>query len=429
MLFHKLSRVAVMAALSLTALTLSGCGDFGHAKTLPTVELSVWCPEEEKELLSEMVDSFQEAHRDEADFHITVSAESEETCKTSVLSAPQSAADVYAFAADQFESLYQGGALLPITLNTEQIILDNGGADSGAIAGASHDGVLYAYPKTASNGYFLFYDSRYFTEDDVKSFDRLLEIAEQNGKKISMDFTSGWYIYSFFKGAGLNVDRNEDGVTNSCDWNSQTASIRGVDVAEAMLRIASSEAFINGTDEVFQNGVADGSIIAGVNGAWNASRVEKAWGEGYAATALPSYTVAGREVQMHSFSSCKYIGVNAYTDQPDWSMRFAEWITSEGSQLQRFQALGEGPSNVRAAASPEVQAAPALAALSRQYEYSHPENVADAFWTPAYMFGTIIVSGNSDGKDLQELLDEITADITGSKPEASQEGNGPTESR
>lgn len=429
MLLHKLTRAAVIVVLSFTALALSGCGDFGVSKTLPTVELSVWCPEEERELLSEMIDSFQEAYRDEADFRITVSAESEETCKASVLSAPRNAADVYAFAADQFESLRQCGALLPITLNTEQIIRDNGGSDSGAIAGASHDGVLFAYPKTASNGYFLFYDSRYFTEDDVRSFDRLLEVAEQNGKKISMDFTSGWYIYSFFKGAGLNVNRNEDGVTNSCDWNSQTASIRGVDVAEAMLRIASSEAFVNGTDEVFQKGVADGSIIAGVNGAWNASRVEKALGEGYAATALPCYTVAGREVQMHSFSSYKYIGVNAYTDQPDWSMRFAEWITSESSQLLRFQALGEGPSNIRAAASPEVQAAPALAALSRQSEYSHPEDVADTFWTPSYMFGTVIVSGNSDGKDLQELLDEITADITAPKQETSQDGNVPTESR
>lgn len=28
------------------------------------------------------------------------------------------------------------------------------------------------------------------------------------------------------------------------------------------------------------------------------------------------------------------------------------------------------------------------------------------------MLGTVIVSGNGDGRDLQELLDEITADIT-----------------
>lgn len=420
--FLKLKRAAVAAAFSITALTLSGCGGSGKPEALPTVELSVWCPEEEKELLSKMIDSFQAAHKDEATFRITVSAESEETCKAAVLSAPQNAADVYAFAADQFESLRQGGALLPVTRNAEQVIQNNGGADSGAIAGASHDGVLYAYPKTASNGYFLYYNSDYYTEEDVRSFDRLLEVAEQNGKKVSMDFTSGWYIYSFFKGAGLNVDRNEDGVTNSCDWNSRTTPIRGVDVVEAMLRIASSEAFLNGPDEAFQKGVADGSIIAGVNGAWNASRVEKAWGEGYAAAALPSYTVAGEEIRMHSFSSYKYIGVNAHTDQPDWAMQFAEWITNENNQLLRFQALGEGPSNVRAAASPEVQAAPALAALASQSEYSHPENVAEPFWTPAYMLGTVIVSGNGDGRNLQELLDEITADITAPpKPAASEQ--------
>lgn len=410
--FHKLTRAAVIAAFSITTLMLTACGSSGSPDALPVVELSVWCPEEETELMSRMIDSFKEAHKDEATFHITVSAESEETCRASVLSSPQNAADIYSFAADQFESLRQSGALLPITRNAEQIIQDNGGADSGAITAASHDGVLYAYPKTASNGYFLFYNSAYFTEDDVKSFDRILEIAEQNHKSVTMDFTSGWYIYSFFKGAGLNVNRNEDGVSNSCDWNSQTAPIKGVDVVEAMLRIASSEGFLNGPDDNFKSGVADGSVIAGVNGAWNASYVEAAWGESYAAAPLPCYTVAGSEVQMHSFAGYKYVGVNAYTDSPDWSMQFAEWITNEDNQLLRFQMMGEGPSNIKAAASPEVQAAPALAALSRQSEYGHLQDVADTFWTPTYMLGTVIVSGNSDGRDLQELLDEITADIT-----------------
>ena len=48
---------------------------------------------------------------------------------------------------------------------------------------------LYADPMTASNGYFLYYNKEYFTEEDVKSFDRMLEIAEKNDKKLLEDFS------------------------------------------------------------------------------------------------------------------------------------------------------------------------------------------------------------------------------------------------
>ena len=42
---------------------------------------------------------------------------------------------------------------------------------------------------TADNGYFLYYDKSYFTEDDVKTMDRILEVAEAAGKEFSMELT------------------------------------------------------------------------------------------------------------------------------------------------------------------------------------------------------------------------------------------------
>ena len=56
----------------------------------------------------------------------------------------------------------------------------------------------------------------------------MLEVAWKNGKKIAMDFTGGWYLYSFFKGAGLNVEINEDGVTNTCNWNTTEGKYKGI---------------------------------------------------------------------------------------------------------------------------------------------------------------------------------------------------------
>ncbi len=236
-----------------------------------------------------------------------------------------------------------------------------------------------------------------------------------------MDFTSGWYIYSFFKGAGLDVSLNEDGLTNSCDWNSaDTAGVKykGRDVAEAMLKIAENGGFLNCGDETFVNGAADGSIIAGINGTWNAVNIEEAYGENYAAAKLPEYTIAGDSVQMCSFAGYKLMGVNSATEEPEWSMSLAQWLTNEENQMTLFRLKGEGPSNVKAAASEEVRAAKAIAALGEQSAYGYLQNVGGSYWTPTNVFGTTIAARNPDGTDLQKLLDTMVKGIT-SLPEDS----------
>ncbi len=96
---------------------------------------------------------------------------------------------------------------------------------------------------------------------------------------------------------------------------------------------------------------------------WNAVAVEEAWGRNYGAAKLPSYTCAGQEVPMASFSGYKLIGVNAYSEEPEWAAKLARWITCEKNQELRFLLRGQGPSNIKAAASDEVQSAPAIAAL------------------------------------------------------------------
>lgn len=389
------------------AIAAGGCGT-----EQANVSLSIWTSADEQEIMKEMIESFKEHYVKEADFEITISEEDEKTCRDTVLADPAGAADLYTFASDQLDNLQREHALLPITDNTEQIISDNGGADSAAVLSSSKDGTLYAYPMVASNGYFMYYNTAYFTENDVTSFDRMLDIAAKHGKKVAMDFTSGWYIYSFFKGAGLDVEMNEDRVTNSCNWNDKTTSYTGVDVANAMLAIAGHEGFLNCTDENFVKGVKDGTIIAGINGAWNTNNVEEAYKENYNAVKLPTFTLAGNQVQMHSFSGYKLLGINAHTKYPEWAMRLASWLTNEENQLTRFRKRGEGPSNINAAASEEVQAAPAIKALSEQAAYSHLQNVAETFWTPTFKFGTTIAGGNRDKADLQKLLDAMTEGIT-----------------
>ena len=138
--------------------------------------------------------------------------------------------------------------------------------DSNVIKAASHDGQLYAYPATASNGYFMFYNKAYFTESDVQRLDDMLARAAAAGKYVSFPMSDGWYFYSFFKGAGLDMYLSEDGITNFCNWNATDTPITGVQVVEALLAIAANPGFKEASSDPFVAGVKDGSIIAGVSG-------------------------------------------------------------------------------------------------------------------------------------------------------------------
>lgn len=420
---HRFMKAVLAVALTILLLVFGACSGVG-SKPLPLIQLSVWWSDEgDRELINEKIHEFKEKYSDEAVFEITLSRESILTIRETVLAKPQSAADVYMFADDQFDVLRRAGALLEITENVPDILAANGGAENGACRAAIHDGRLYGYPLTAGNGYFLYYNSKYFTEEDIESLDKILEISAENGKKMTIDYSSGWYIYSFFRGAGLELGLSDDNITNYCNWNTTNGKYTGVDVAEAMLSIAKHEGFISCDDEGFLEGVKDGSIIAGINGAWNAETVKEEWGENFAAAKLPCYTLAGDSVQMCSFSGYKLLGVNAYSENSYWAMKLAEYLSSEDTQIKRFEIIGECPSNVNAASSPVVRNSPAITALSAQSQYADTQRIANTYWNPSYIFGITIAGGNPDNKDLQSLLDIMVNGITAKPPEAALAGN------
>lgn len=400
--------------LSIGALLfLSACGETPPAPAdgggeSRTVALTVWGAEEDEALLREIFASFQSRYAAEARFQITYQPQSESSCKDALLGSLESGADVFAFADDQVAALAAAGALDPIE-NAEEIRAAN---LSASVEAASVGGVLYAYPLTADNGYFLYYNKAYFSEEDIQSLDCMLEAAANAGRLVTMDWSSAWYVYSFFGNTGLEVGLNEDGLTNYCTWNSAEGPITGVDVAQAMLAAAASPGFASRTDTEFLEGVRDGSVIAGISGVWNAVAVQEAWGENAGAAKLPAYTCGDRQVQMASFSGCKLIGVNAYSQNPQWAARLAEWITNEENQRLRFQLRGQGPSNVHAAESPEVQSSPAIAALLAQSEYSQLQRVGGKFWDPVAEFAGNCARGNPSGASLQAQLDHMVEGVT-----------------
>lgn len=364
------------------------------------VELTVWASDLDQDVTQTMLDSFALEYAEEADFTFTLGAVSEANAKDEVLTDIEAAADVFAFADDQLNELYTAGALLEVQENTSNVISRNGGNDAGVIQAATINNKLYAYPMSADNGYFLYYDSSVYSETDVETLDGILAAAEADGSQFTIQINNAWYLYSFFQGAGLTLTYN--GELNATDWNSAV----GVKVVESIIAMAEHPGYINVDDAGFKTGLANGTISAGVNGTWNAQDAQDAFGDHYAATKLPTFTLDGEQTQMASFAGYKLVGVNATTDEAYWSMMLSDWLTNEANQVLRFNERGIGPSNVNAASSDDVAANPAISALSQQAPYSTVQYIGDAFWSPAETFGNLIVDGTLSSSSLTTAISD-----------------------
>ena len=104
-----------------------------------------------------------------------------------------------------------------------------------------------------------------------------------------MTLASGWYNASFFYGAGFTTGLNDDGTT-TMDWNGTSADgYTGVDVVKGMLDITSNPAFMAVADGDMSNQLASGNLAACVSGTWDAITAKEIFGDGYAATKLPTF--------------------------------------------------------------------------------------------------------------------------------------------
>ncbi|MDR1570577.1 MAG: extracellular solute-binding protein [Oscillospiraceae bacterium] len=386
-----------LLALSLALLMLI----FSASAMADTVKLKVWGSQENQELLSELVEEFKAANP-ETEWDISLGVVGEPEARTRYLEDPAAAADVFAFANDQLMELVNADALYEVTINLDKIIEEN---TAGSIESATLGEYLYGYPMTSDNGYFLYYDKSVLSEDDVKSLDALLAAANAAGKKVFMDVSNGWYIASFFLGAGGTLGLTEDG-KQTCDFNNEL----GVAAGEAIRAFCADPAFQTGDDSVLVGGMG-GSICAGVSGTWNAAAISEKLGENYAAAPLPTFTCGGEQKHMASFIGTKILGVNTQTQFPLEAMALAEFLTSEAAQLKFFETRALGPTNINAAANPAVLENIALAALSAQSEWGVSQKlVLGGYWSPAEAFG-LEMESKSTG-DMQAMLDTMVAQIT-----------------
>ncbi|MCD8132015.1 MAG: extracellular solute-binding protein [Lachnospiraceae bacterium] len=318
-------------------------------------------------------------------------------------------ADLYNFAQDQLARLVASGALQPLngTGYEEWVEEENG---SGSVAAATFGSTVYAFPMSADNGYFLYYDSSVVT--DTTSLEAILADCEAAGKNFYFEINNGWYQVAFFFGTGctLTYETNDDGSFASCDID--YASDAGVVALKEIIELQSSSAFQNGSSLSSATNV--GAIV---DGTWDSSAAQELFGDNYAAAKLPAFTGSdGETYQLGGFSGYKLLGVKPQTDADKLKvcLELAQYLTGEECQLERFEEAGWGPSNISVQASEAVQADVALSALAEQSNYCIGQGqYPDDYWTLATALGDDIISGNitssTSDEDLMAVLEDFEA--------------------
>lgn len=388
-----------------------------------TIALTLWGAEEDQDLLAELVEGFKAQYSDYT-FDIQIGVESESTAKDTILTDVEAAADVFAFADDQLVSLVNAGALQPLDENMDAVLQAYAGKSiddvkaangEGSVTASTYNDTMYAFPMSGGNGFFLYYDSTKISAEQAQSWDTLLEAANAAGGKVGMTLASGWYNAGFFLGAGFTATLNDDGTTN-IDWNGTSADgYTGVQVVQSMLEIAGNSAFMAVADGDLSNQIASGNLCAVIDGTWDAEAVETAFGEGYAATKLPTFTCNGNQVQQGDYSGFKLVGVNAYSQNTGWATLLADWLTNEEAQAARYAARQSAPTNNVAASDEAVTSNIAIAAIIAQDEFGTVQTVGDKYWDPTATFGEIIAQGQlsvDDEAGIQEALDNLVDGVT-----------------
>ena len=363
--------------------------------------VKVWVAENVVDFTKAQIADFQAAHPEYADFVVTVEPVGEGDAASNVLTDLDAAADIFGFPQDQLARLVAANSLLELEESVaEQVAAEN---NADAVAAAKVGDLMYAYPLTADNGYFLYYDKSVVS--DPSTLEGILADCEAAGKSFYYDLRSGWYQTAFFFGAGctLTYDTDTEGAYTGC--NIDYASDTGVGAMKALVALAKSPAFVNGSSMSSATNV--GAII---DGTWDAGAVKEAFGDNYACAKLPTVEINGEATQLSGFTGFKLLGVKPQTDDDKLAFcdALAYFLASGEVQLARYNAVGWGPSNLEAQADPAVEADLALTALREQIAFMVPQGqYPPEYWGLAEGLGDDIIAGKYAEADDAALLEAL----------------------
>jgi arabinogalactan oligomer/maltooligosaccharide transport system substrate-binding protein len=238
----------------------------------------------------------------------------------------------------------------------------------------------------------------------VGSLEAIIADCENAEKYFAFEMqTSAWYLASFFFGTGCvsewETADNGEFISVRDTFNSD----KGLIAAKGMKKLVDSPYHLSSSSGAE---FAKGAAIV-VTGTWDYTTVEGILGDNMGVADLPSFEVDGQSYHLGSYNGCKLLGVKPQKDNVKAAAlnQLAQYLTGYECQMERFETLAWGPSNLEAQASEAVQANPGLAALLAQSPYSVPQGqIHGSWWDIAKVIGEDIKNAE-DEDGLQEALD------------------------
>ena len=372
--------------------------------------ITIWAPEEAVPLTKAQVEAFNASNELGVKFNVTVEPVSEANSATSMIQDVEAGADIFFFAQDQFARLVQAGALAKIDDETAaKIKAEN---DVSAVTASTSGDALYAYPLTADNGYYMYYDKSVIPEEDVDSLEKLIADCEAAQKYFAFEMqTSAWYLASFFFATGCVSEWKTDDEGEFIEVRDTFDSPEGLIAAKGINKLVKSPIHLSSSQA--SEFASNAAIV--VSGIWGYTTAKDILGDNMGVTDLPSFEVDGKEYHLGSFSGCKLLGVKPQVDAEKATAltALAIYLTGKDCQMERFEARAWGPSNLEAQASDAVKANPGLIALQAQNQYATVQGqIHGSWWDIAKVIGDDIKAAEDD-EGLQGALDNYYDKIAG----------------
>jgi len=363
--------------------TNSGGSGSGSAPT--PITITVWTPSEDQSAdngnwLDKELTAFKEAHP-EWDLTINTGVSPEGDTLKNIQTDPEAAADVFMYANDQIPDMLSINALARLGGATLEQVQKQ--SSSTTLNTVSYNGGVYGVPFTG-NTWFMYYDKRVFSEDDVKNLDTMLEKG-----KVGFPLSNSWYIASFYVANGCTLFGENGG---DADAGFDFGGDKAVAVTNYLVDLAANPNFVD-ANGLSPSTLADGTINCLFSGTWDYAAVVDAIGEeNVGICAAPTYTLDGKELQLKAFAGSKAIGVNANSKNPEVAVALAAFLGSTQAQQDHYDLRNIIPTDESLTVD-DALATAQMNAMSYASIVQPLQADMGQYWTPAETMGKEIIAG------------------------------------
>lgn len=399
-------KLSLLLAAGLAVTALAGCAGSegqGGAGGREDIRLMVWSPSEDQskdsgEWLQTCCEKFADLHP-EWDITFVYGVADEATAAGQVSQDPEASADVFMYSNDTLPIMADADALArfggkyaeEIRNTNSDVVLDS----------LTLDGSIYGVPFT-TNTWYMYYDKRVFSEDDIKNLDTMLEKGV-----VAFPFVNSWYLPAFYVGNGCTLFGDGTDESLGVDFGGEKA----VQVTDYLIDLIADPAFKVDADGSGIAGLRDGSINAIFSGSWDASAVETILGENMGVAALPTYTLNGEEKQMMSYAGSKAIGVNPYSKNMVAAVELAVYLGSADAQKLHYELRNVVPCNTELLADSDIAGDMLVTAQNDTFNRT---SILQPFvsamnncWTPVENMGKGIRNGSVTHENAKEQTDAM----------------------